>query len=186
MLDGILQWDRDTFIYLNNLGEEHYDVFWSTVTKYPPWIPLFLALLILIFLKFSKREAISIVLTLLVMVVSVETVTNLVKNIVARPRPNNTEEIRAMIRVIRNPSSYSFFSGHAALSFSIMTFVVLNLRKYVPWVVLGFIWPMLFVMSRIYLGVHYPLDVFVGAIFGVLSAYLFYKLYRFLILPYLR
>jgi undecaprenyl-diphosphatase len=35
MLERILQWDRETFVYLNSLGIEQYDFFWSTVTKYP-------------------------------------------------------------------------------------------------------------------------------------------------------
>jgi undecaprenyl-diphosphatase len=42
MLDKILQWDRETLIYLNSLGIEEYDLFWSTVTNIYTWIPLFL------------------------------------------------------------------------------------------------------------------------------------------------
>ncbi|TVZ15210.1 phosphatase PAP2 family protein [Maribacter sp. MAR_2009_72] len=186
MLDSILQWDRDAFIYLNNLGEQPYDFFWSTVTKYPPWIPLFLGILILFFIKYPKREALTLIVTLLVMVFFVETLTNLVKQIVARPRPNNDEDLKMMIRIVKNPSSYSFFSAHAAISFSIMTFVTFCLRKYVSWVVLGFIWPVLFIMSRIYLGVHYPLDLLAGALFGALSAYFFFRIYHKLISPYLK
>ncbi|MGB2758539.1 MAG: phosphatase PAP2 family protein, partial [Maribacter stanieri] len=73
MLDKILQWDRDAFVYLNSLGIEQYDTFWSTVTKFPPWIPLFALIIILFFIKFPKREAIAMILTLLVMVLFVGT-----------------------------------------------------------------------------------------------------------------
>jgi hypothetical protein len=40
MLAKILQWDRETFVYPNSLGIEQYNIFWSTATKFPFWIPL--------------------------------------------------------------------------------------------------------------------------------------------------
>lgn len=186
MLDRILEWDRDTFVYLNSLGIEQYDFFWSTVTKFPPWIPLFAVFLSLFFIKNPKREAISMILTLLVMVFFVTTVTDLTKQAVARLRPNNVEELNTLIRILRSPSGYSFFSGHASSSFSVTTLVVLFTRHHFKWVYLFYIWPILFAMSRIYVGVHFPIDLMVGALVGMLSAWLFYKLYLLLILPYLR
>ncbi|MBT8252671.1 MAG: phosphatase PAP2 family protein, partial [Bacteroidia bacterium] len=37
-------------------------------------------------------------------------------------------------------------------------------------------WSALVAYSRIYVGVHFPLDIFFGMIFGAISGYLFYKL----------
>jgi undecaprenyl-diphosphatase len=184
MLDKILQWDRETFVYLNSLGIEQFDVFWSTVTKFPPWIPLFILIIYLFFIKFSKREALFMILTLLVMVLFVSTLTDLAKNVVARLRPNNDEEINTLIRILKHPSGFSFFSGHASSSFSIITLVILFLRQHVKWIYLFYIWPILFAMSRIYVGVHFPIDVIVGTLVGICSAWMFYKLYGLLISPY--
>ena len=186
MLDKILQWDRDAFVYLNSLGIEQYDTFWSTVTKFPPWIPLFALIIILFFIKFPKREAIAMILTLLVMVLFVGTLTDLTKNVVARLRPNNDEEINTLIRILRSPSGFSFFSGHASSSFSVITITVLFLRRKFKWVYLCYIWPILFAMSRVYVGVHFPIDLIVGALVGMISAWLFYRLYGVLISPYLK
>lgn len=186
MLDKILQWDRETFVYLNSLGIEQYDMFWSTVTKFPPWIPLFVLIISLFFIKFSKREALFMILTLLMMVFFVSTLTDLTKNVVARLRPNNDEEINTLIRILRSPSGFSFFSGHASSSFSVITFVVLFLRRHFKWIYLFYIWPILFAMSRIYVGVHFPIDLMVGASIGIFSAWMFYKLYGLLISPYLK
>lgn len=185
MLDQVLQWDREAFVYLNSLGIEQYDFFWSTVTKFPPWIPLFILFLSLFFIKFPKREALVAILTLLVMVFFVTTITDLTKHVIARIRPNNNEELNTLIRILRSPSGFSFFSGHASSSFSITTFVVLFLRHDFKWVYLFYIWPILFAMSRVYVGVHFPIDLIVGAMVGVLSAWMFYKLYFLLISPYL-
>lgn len=186
MLDKILQWDREAFVYLNSLGIEQYDLFWSTVTKFPPWIPLFILIISLFFIKFKKREALFMILTLLVMVIFVGTLTDLTKNVVARLRPNNDEEINTLIRILRSPSGFSFFSGHASSSFSVITLVVLFLRHRFKWVYLFYIWPFLFAMSRVYVGVHFPIDLIIGALVGVFSAWMFYKLYGLLILPYLK
>ncbi|MGC1516603.1 MAG: phosphatase PAP2 family protein [Maribacter sp.] len=186
MLESILEWDREAFIYLNSLGIEQYDFFWSTVTKFPPWIPLFVLFLALFFVKFPKRDALFIVTTLFVMVFFVATLTDLTKEVVGRLRPNNNEQMNTLIRILRSPTGYSFFSGHASSSFSVTTFVVLFLRRHFKWVYLFYIWPLLFVMSRIYVGVHFPIDILVGALVGMGSAVLFYKLYQVLISPYLR
>ena len=186
MLDKILQWDRDAFVYLNSLGIEQYDTFWSTVTKFPPWIPLFVLIIALFFVKFPKRKAIIMILTLLVMVLFVGTLTDLTKNVVARLRPNNDEELNTLIRILRSPSGFSFFSGHASSSFSIITLTVLFLRRKFKWVFLFYLWPFLFAMSRVYVGVHFPVDLIVGALVGIFSAWLFYRLYGLLISPYLK
>ena len=172
MLDKILQWDRDAF--------------WSTVTKFPPWIPLFAVIIYLLFVKSPKREAISMLLIILVMAAFVATLTDLTKNVVERLRPNNDEELNTIIRILRSPSGFSFFSGHASSSFSIITLTVLFLRKKFKWVYLFYIWPILFALSRVYVGVHFPIDIIVGALVGIFSAWLFYRLYGLLISPYLK
>ncbi|EAR00719.1 phosphatase PAP2 family protein [Maribacter sp. HTCC2170] len=186
MLDRILQWDRETFIYLNSLGIEKYDTFWSTVTNIYTWIPLFLFFFLLIFWKDPKKEAIYKTLTVILLICFILVATDLTKEFFERLRPNNNSEINSIIRVLKNPSSFSFFSGHAASSFSITTLIVLFLRKKVKWCWVFYTWPLLFALSRIYLGVHYPVDIIVGAIVGLLSAFGFYNIYKRIIVPYLR
>ncbi len=185
MLKSLLEWDRDTFVYLNNLGIEEYDLFWTTVTNFPTWIPLFILFIVLIFKKYPKKEAVYVLLTIVAMILFVSSFTDIVKNYVARLRPNNTEEINTIIRILKSPNTYSFFSGHAASSFSITTIFVLFLRKRFKWVWLCYIWPFLFAASRIFVGVHYPVDIIVGTFVGVTSAILFHKAYARLIVPYL-
>ncbi|MEO1012600.1 MAG: phosphatase PAP2 family protein [Bacteroidota bacterium] len=186
MLQKILEWDRDTFVYLNSLGVEEYDHFWSLVTTISTWIPLFVLFFVLVFLKYPTREAIFVCLTIVSLIFFIIVLTDFTKELVARLRPNNEPEINSLIRVLRRPASYSFFSGHASSSFSITTLVVLFLRDRLKWRWFFYIWPLLFASSRIYVGVHYPMDILVGALVGVGSAWLFYSLYVRLIVPYLR
>lgn len=184
MLEKMLKWDRDTFVYLNGLGIEKYDVFWATVTNISTWIPLFILFLVLFYLKFSKKEAFYQFLTVLGLAIFITVITHLTKISVARLRPNNTEEINTLIRILKTPTDYSFFSGHASSSFSITMLVFLFLRQKVKWAILFFIWPILFAMSRIYVGVHFPIDIIVGMVVGLLSGWLFYWLHQRFIAPY--
>ncbi|MBD1262978.1 phosphatase PAP2 family protein [Maribacter polysiphoniae] len=185
MLERILQWDRETLIYLNSLGIEEYDHFWSTVTNIYTWIPLFLFFFVLIFWKYKRREAIFVTLTVLALIGFILVATDVTKGFFERIRPNNDEEVNQLIRILHHPSTFSFFSGHSASSFSITTLIVLFLRKRVKWCWVFYIWPLLFALSRIYVGVHYPGDIIVGALVGAGSAFLFYNLYTRIIVPYL-
>jgi undecaprenyl-diphosphatase len=185
MFDKLLEWDRETFIYLNSLGIEKYDFFWSTVTTISTWIPLLLLFIVLFFKAYPKKQALYRILTVLVLIFFVITLTDLTKEIVARLRPNNDMDINSFIRILKKSKGYSFFSGHASSSFSITTIVVLFLWKEFKWVVIFYLWPLLFTMSRIYVGVHFPIDLMVGALVGTVSALLFYCLHHRLILPYL-
>lgn len=184
MLKRILEWDRELFIYLNNLGLEEYDLFWSIATNIITWIPLYILFFALFFLKQPRRKALFQSLTVLMLLGFILLATDLTKEFVARLRPNNNEEINSLIRILKSPTNYSFFSGHAATSFAITTLVFLFLRRKVKWVWIFYLWPLVFAISRIYVGVHYPVDILVGAFVGTASALLFYVLYKKFIAPY--
>ena len=175
MLEKLLEWDRNTFIYLNGLGVEKYDGFWSYVTNSYTWAPLYLLFFFLVFLKYRRREAFSIMATIGLAVLSVLALMQLTKTFVARLRPSNNPDLNTLIRILKTPGGYSFFSGHAAISFCLTTVVVLFLRKKLKWGWIFYLWPLLFAWSRIYVGVHYPLDLLVGATVGILFAFLFYQ-----------
>lgn len=185
MLDQLLEWDRDTLIYLNNLGVEKFDMFWITVTKFPTWIPLYLIIIFLIFWKNSSRQGLWMLFSYLSMLIMVTIAIDSTKALVGRLRPNTDETINSLIRVVHQSSNFSFFSGHAASSFSIAALAVLFLRRKFPSVHLVWIYPILFSFSRIYLGVHYPSDIIVGGIVGVLFAVIFYKMHQKIRAPYI-
>jgi len=185
MLEEILKLDREIFIYLNNMGIDEYDGFWLIITKFPTWIPLFLAIVILLFWKNTVQQALWMILSYISMLSMLYLTISLVKYNVGRLRPNNDEAINTLIRIVHQPNDFSFFSGHAATSFCIATMAVLLLRKKFKWVHLIWIYPLLFSFSRIYLGVHYPTDIVVGALVGVLFAYVFYGMYTKFKAPYL-
>jgi undecaprenyl-diphosphatase len=104
--------------------------------------------------------------------------TNLFKNGFQRLRPCNNPDIKSIIRIVQSRSSYSFFSGHAANTMAVATFLYLNLKRYFNYLGLLFLWPLIFAYSRIYLGLHYPLDIISGYIAGLILGFLMYKVYK--------
>lgn len=177
MWEQIEQWDRELFVYLNNLGIEKYDAFWIFVTNPRHWIPLYFLFFLFFFLAFHWKKAIFSTLFLLAAVFTTWGFTNLVKGIALRLRPNNTPDLTDVIRILQEPTNYSFFSGHASTSFAATTFVVMVLTHKTRWIYAAYIWPVIFVMSRIYVGVHYPGDILVGTLVGIIMAFIFYQLY---------
>jgi len=177
MLEQLNEWDRELFVYLNSLGIEEYDAFWIFATNIKHWIPLYILFFTLFFIAFHRKKALFNTAFLLSSFLATLAFTNFVKSIALRLRPNNDPELLDIIRILQTPSNYSFFSGHASCSFVVTTFVVLSLREKYKWIYFVYIWPVIFVMSRVYVGVHYPLDLIVGAIVGLLFGFGFFKLY---------
>ncbi len=175
-LHFILQKDRELLIFLNSLGSENWDAFWKMVTNKLAWFPLFALLLYLIFKAYGLKKGLTILLIVAVAITFTDQFTNLIKNTFERIRPCNDPTIFDQLRVLHKSRDFSFFSGHASNSFTNSTLLFLLLRKYYKYMGLLFIWPILFAYSRVYLGVHYPLDIFTGMVFGIISGFVFYKI----------
>lgn len=166
--------DRELFLFLNSLGIEKYDSFWIVITQVYTWIPLLIFFVILLYSGYSDKNRIPVLFFFLICLAFTAGLTELVKNYVARLRPNNHSDFAELIRVLQTPSNYSFFSGHASFSFSATTYVVFSLKKKSKWVSVFYIWPVLFSLSRIYVGVHYPADIFAGMGVGAGAGFVFY------------
>lgn len=177
MLNKIIDADKSLFIFLNNLGSQPFDGFWLLVTKQFNWIPFFLLLLFILYKKVGSKQLLIALLTIALLLTFTNEITDLVKFSVQRIRPCNEEELKGLIRIVKDSDTFSYFSGHAANSIAAMMFVFLILRRYYKYSYLIFLYPLIFAYSRIYLGLHYPLDIISGYIFGSLTGLLFYRIY---------
>ncbi|MEM0932659.1 MAG: phosphatase PAP2 family protein, partial [Bacteroidota bacterium] len=104
MLDRLLQWDKETLLYLNNLGTPSFDGFWSTVTHITTWFPLFFLFLLLFALKFPWREALLRIGLLTLLIFTITGLCNWVKIWVKRIRPCNDESVNSLMRMLHTPS----------------------------------------------------------------------------------
>lgn len=179
MFDYIIQKDKELLVFLNGLGSEQWDAFWLLVTNQLNWAPLFLFIFYLIIKSYGWKRGGCMILSMILLVAFSDQFTNLIKNNIERLRPNNDPEIMDSLRLFINPQSYSFMSGHATTSTFFTVYVILllkeNFKKYIYFLL---IFPLLFSYSRLYLGVHFPLDIFVGISIGTILANLYYYLYK--------
>jgi undecaprenyl-diphosphatase len=184
MLEKILALDTQLFIYLNSLGSETYDGLWLIITKQFNWIPLFLLLFYLIYKKLGVKQTLFLLLFVAFLVTTTDQITNLFKYTFQRLRPCNNPEINTFIRVVQVRTSFSFFSGHAANTMAVATFLYLIFKKQFKYFGLLFLWPLIFAYSRIYLGLHYPLDILSGYLCGLITGFLMYKVYQWALKKY--
>jgi undecaprenyl-diphosphatase len=176
LLQDIIQIDQNLLIYLNNLGSTKWDSLWLFITNQFFWTPLFILIFYLTIKSYGWKTGGFLILSMIVLVAFSDQFTNFIKNTVQRFRPNNNEEIKHLLRVLINPQSYSFMSGHATTSTFFSVYVLLLLKDNYKYIYLILFFPLVFSYSRLYLGVHFPIDIFVGILIGVTFANLYFIL----------
>lgn len=118
---------------------------------------------VMLFFKKTRRGGICALCAIAVGFLAGEII---LKNIVCRPRPFQTFPEYARL-LIAEPSGWSFPSGHSCSSFAAATALLLNNRKIgAPALILA----ILIAFSRVFLFVHWPSDILVGATLGILTA----------------
>src|SRR3990167_2383686 len=116
---------------------------------------------------------------LITSVISWQVIARIIGEWINRPRPDTflgTKEL------LFHTPTYAFPSDHALFLAFITTFLFLGGYKKMGWIAL--IATIIISLSRVIIGFHWPLDVLVGWIIGIILAYLFYQL-RNLIEKYL-
>ncbi|HVX50302.1 MAG TPA: phosphatase PAP2 family protein [Chitinophagaceae bacterium] len=182
MLETLKSWDAWLFLKINHDWTNGFldSVFpwWRDAVT---WAPLYLFLLVFILTNFGLK-AWPWVVTLILTVVITDQGSNIIKDIIARPRPCNDVVFGQYVRLLLNrcPSSYSFTSNHAANHFGAAFVLYFTLKPYIKkWGYLFFVWAATVAYGQMYVGVHYPLDILGGTIFGAIAgslmAYIFNK-----------
>lgn len=119
----------------------------------------------------SKRQNRLSLLYVLLSIAIAGLISYLMKKTFTEPRPY---EVDTRIVQLSVGGGYSLPSGHTTEAFASATALVLLFPRWIIALPL-FTWASLVALSRIYLGVHYPFDIFVGMFIGSSVAFLWYR-----------
>jgi len=182
LVNNIKELDTQLFLFLNSKHNSFFDVIMYWVSHKYFWIPLYLFFFILAYKHFGKRIWLVALSAVLLIVLSDQISVHLFKNVFLRYRPCNNFEICSQVHLNGSKGGmYGFISSHAANTFALAMFLSLLFRQRIKYFTpLIFLWAAFVSYSRIYNGVHYPSDVFVGALVGIGIGILVFKLYRYM------
>ncbi|TDL99513.1 MAG: phosphatase PAP2 family protein [Flavobacteriaceae bacterium] len=179
-MEHLIDIDQQLFLYLNGLGCKSWDGFWLFVTEKKSWIPLYVLLLYFSVRSLGlKKGLLLLVLVLLGVLVSDQT-TNFFKEYFQRLRPCFEPALSGLVRLVPEScgGEFGFCSGHASNHFVVAIFFGLLFKNRL-FSLCMILWAATIAYSRIYLGVHYPLDVLMGSIIGISLGFLVYRLFLY-------
>jgi undecaprenyl-diphosphatase len=135
------------------------------------WVPLYLAVLYTLINRWGRESVWLVIALILCIVIADQIASGVIKECVHRLRPSHASSLKDKIHLVHNYKGgmYGFVSSHAgnAFGFALLTSLLFRQKTYI---IAIFLWATLTGYSRIYLGVHYPLDILGGILVGVLTA----------------
>lgn len=167
-MDAIIGIDRALFYIINvHLATPLLDYLMPFVTSESNFIGVAILGWVVLIIMGRGKDRKTLILLLFVILVS-DFFSSILKELIQRVRPcAGLENIRLLVGC---SGSYSFPSSHGTNIFAAMVWLSLHYRRFIP---LFLTVALIISYSRVYVGVHYPLDVIGGACFGTSIAFLF-------------
>lgn len=185
MFDYLEAIDRSMVLAVNGWNTPFLDEFFWIVSKTLTWLPFYFLLLYLVWKNSNWQTALIFLGSVILLVGLVDSSTTyLFKETVARYRPSHNLLLQDQLHFYQKANGdlyrggqYGFFSSHASNNAAIATLAWLFLRKDYPkliWILIGSV--TLIGLSRIYLSVHYLSDIVCGVVWGMIWAFVMWKL----------
>jgi undecaprenyl-diphosphatase len=173
----VMSLNIDLFYFINNgLANPFFDAIMPILCDCGGFVTLLvLCILAILVLRYYKKEKyLEIAKMCLYALVLSGIIAACLKLTYHSPRPFTVLEHVRQLVVPTEPNSFP--SGHSSSSMSVVTVLVWCLRDNKILITLLIAFAVLVAFSRVYVGVHYPFDVFVGALVGVVSGVVVLKL----------
>ncbi len=174
--ESIKQFDYNLFAKMN--GQWHnsfFDFFFPFIREPEVWVPFYIFLVLFVTINFKARGWLWVLFFLFTVMLSDYVSSTLIKDNFFRLRPCHDPFLFGHIRflVAYCPISSSFTSSHAVNHFALAMFIFTTFRKTInPAWALIFIWAAAISYAQVYVGVHFPFDIFCGMIVGLILGYI--------------
>lgn len=175
--------DQDITLWLNNMHSMLSDQFWFFMSDKKVWIPLYLLVVIFLFIRLGWKKALVVIAAIGLTFAACDMTSTFIKHLAERLRPcYNTGMLNGGLRVLEGRGGkFGFFSAHAANAFgcyicAVKGFRLDKSRKYRMFMAIGLLWAIMVAASRIFVGKHYFGDVLVGIAVGTFFGLLISRL----------
>ncbi|WP_221391765.1 phosphatase PAP2 family protein [Dyadobacter sp. NIV53] len=184
-IDSLIHYDQELLLALNGQHAPWADTLMYWITFKFTWIPMYLALA-MITIKVEGKKSIGIFVAVILAVALADQITSgIMKPYFHRFRPCHEPDLAGMVHEITGcGGQFGFASSHASTSFAVAGVWFALLKDKVSYMWLLLVWAALYSYSRVYAGVHYPGDILVGALIGILVAWLCIRLYFIFLAKY--
>ncbi len=175
-------WDKYLFIQVNTVFTNTiFDQFLPIYREGSIWVPLYLFLMLFAVMNFPKKAFTWIIGAIVTFAISDQLSGHLLKPFYARLRPCNDPEMFGLARLILPScgSGFSFPSSHATNHFAFAVFIYATLGNLLgKWKYAFIVWAASIAYAQIYVGVHYPFDVFCGTLLGTAIGFTTATIYK--------
>lgn len=181
MIEVLKQFDTDLLLAINGWRSEWADSFMWLFSDKIIWIPMYAAILYVVYKNYQWKVALGCVVAIALTIVFADQMgASVLRPYFERMRPSNLENpISEFIQIVngKRGGRYGFPSCHAANTFGLAFFLVFLFKNRLLSVFM-LLWAVVTCYSRSYLGVHYPGDLLAGMFVGLAGAMLCYALFR--------
>lgn len=182
MFDKLELLDRELFLTINGFHAPMFDSLMYYVSQIWVFAPVFVYWLYMVFNRYGLKKLLILIGFLGLLVLLTDQTSNITKHAIKRYRPTHNLEIQSQVHTVNDYKGgmYGFFSGHSTNTFGVaMLLFLIFSKESIVFRTAFFAWAGITAYSRIYLGVHYPSDIFVGFIVGLFWGYVVYRLIQY-------
>jgi undecaprenyl-diphosphatase len=173
VIEQLIDIDHRLFIAIHDeLANRFFDFILPLLRKPIAWLPLYLVFVFLAVKRYRLNGIYIIVATIIVVALCDRFSAGFVKPFFGRLRPCHEPSLASYIRnLIDCGGQYGFISSHATNHFGMAVmftwfFKKLNTMTYLNW--MFYAWAGIISFAQVYVGKHYPGDVIVGMICGIM------------------
>lgn len=171
--------DTQLLLFLNSWHCTWADNFMMLISSRFAWILFYASFLFVMFRNYPVLTVVKCLVAIAAIILLCDqTASGLIKPLAERMRPSNPDNpIAPMVNIVKGyrGGPYGFPSSHAANSWG-MAFFAMYLVRNAKLNTMLMLWAAVLSYSRVYMGVHYPGDIIVGALIGFCYASLCYAL----------